>query len=246
MERGSNSREPSRNRDNVSRPARSDANEIRVNQNEPSTVINIHHHHYYSSPGVPRHNSNQQAPPDPPSYAEAITTNGNEINNHQPRNRRAQRVSENAEAAPSGVSAAARHRLPASPRLSPAGTAGDRRGTQQPEELGAVGGQNVGQTFTARSFVSTALVESRLETRKLLLFAILKIKRINPSYSPETAWQALFNWFRRDGVFSQQFELVIAYRFAFETPVYLTHFRLLFLRSPQALLEAWDRNEVDI
>ena len=251
-------REPARNVPNdLPQPVQNNQvnpNEINVSQNGSTTVIHIHHHHHYAHQGPQSGDLHRRAAGNPPPYEEVLGANGIDAP------RRVLSPARHRRAFPvfplSGVSGDPRPRHPRNDdqQSSPSSAESiygsprrvEPREIPQQQELGAVGGQAAGVPFNSRSFVSDALIETRSETRKLFLFAILKIKLAHPNYTPEVAWTALVNWLRRDGVFERPNEVVTAYLFAFRTASYHAHFRSLFVRSPAELHEVWRDNSGDI
>ena len=249
MERAVRNRESSRDLINdpplLARNSSVNPNEISVSQSGSNTIIHIHHHHYY-----PNANSADRRPVDsPPPYEAVVSANESDDIAHLPRPADHRRIS--ATNVLSGGSADPLPRQPndrrrqSSPPVHDNPVVEERENNHQHELVGAVGGQADGIVPTTRSFISTALADTRSETRKLFLFAILKIKLAHPNYTPETAWTALVNWLIRDLVFEYPSEVATAYHFAFSTHSHHGHFRQLFGRSPFELHNAWNSGVVD-
>ena len=88
------------------------------------------------------------------------------------------------------------------------------------------------------SFIRAGLTCARSEVRKLLLFAVLKIKISTPRYTSDVAWNSLVARLRRENIFENDQEVIVAWRFAFREPAH-AHFRAIFEGSASDLYEAW-------
>ena len=98
--------------------------------------------------------------------------------------------------------------------------------------------KRVWREYSPRKHLSKSLIQSRIETQRLLLLSLLQIKARSPRHTPEVAWQAFVNWLKREGVIERDTEAGLMWMYAFrEAP--RAHFHQLSVCSAAALSEMW-------
>ena len=98
--------------------------------------------------------------------------------------------------------------------------------------------KRVWREYSPKKYLSKSLIQSRVETQRLLLLSLLQIKSRSPRHTPEVAWQAFVNWLKREGVIERDTEAGLLWMYAFrEAP--RAHFHQLSLCSAAALSEMW-------
>ena len=87
-------------------------------------------------------------------------------------------------------------------------------------------------------YIGRSLINSKLETKKLILLAVLRLKVRSPNLTPESAWQQTVEWLRREHVIERDSEADTLWMYAFgEAP--RDHFSQIWSSSVVAIRRLW-------
>ena len=92
--------------------------------------------------------------------------------------------------------------------------------------------------YHTRTFIGRSLINSKLETKKLVLLAVLRLKVRSPNLTSESAWQQTVEWLRREHVIERDSEADTLWTYAFgEAPQ--DHFNQIWSSSVTAIRDLW-------
>ena len=92
--------------------------------------------------------------------------------------------------------------------------------------------------FHTRTYIGRSLIESKLETKKLILLAVLRLKVRSPNLTSESAWQQTIEWLRREHVVERDSEAETLWTYAFgEAP--RDHFSQIWSSSVLEIRAIW-------
>ena len=58
--------------------------------------------------------------------------------------------------------------------------------------------------YHTRTYIGRSLIESKVETKKLVLLAVLRLKVRSPNFTSDSAWQQVGEWLRRKHVIERE------------------------------------------
>ena len=92
--------------------------------------------------------------------------------------------------------------------------------------------------YHTRTYIGRSLINSKLETKKLILLAVLRLKVRSPNLTSESAWQQTVEWLRREHVIERDSEADTLWMYAFgEAP--RDHFSQIWSSSVVAIRRLW-------
>ena len=92
--------------------------------------------------------------------------------------------------------------------------------------------------YHTRTYIGRSLINSKLETKKLVLLAVLRLKVRSPNLTSESAWQQTVEWLRREHVIERDSEADTLWTYAFgEAPH--SHFNQIWSSSVTEIRNLW-------
>ena len=92
--------------------------------------------------------------------------------------------------------------------------------------------------FHTRTYVGRSLINSRIETEKLLLLLVLELKVRSPNLTSDSAWQQVVEWLKRERVIERDNEADTLWTHAFrESP--RDHFGRIWSSSVTTIRDLW-------